>query len=327
MNAENLKWIFVGGMIRSGSTLQYQILSTLVTEKLGGSSLGFVEAGEIDAFLAAREADPTTRFPCVIKSHVCTVGIRERLAGDSALAFYTHRDIRDVVVSGSRNFDVPVDDFISGRFIDEAVCEGFLWAANPAVAVSDFQGLVGDPCAWIAEMLEILGIPDDSGEAAARLAGEFSLERQRARLKSAEFREAGDFSVDPSTLLHRNHIDRAAIGGWRECLAPAQVREIETRAADWMLARACRFESLSEAPRPDEIVRSLRVRMARYLQEADLELTERRRLLQEQAAEMEMLRTSIESERARVRRYERLAQPLLAIVNRFRSARRKVSPP
>jgi hypothetical protein len=284
MIPEHARWIFVGGMIRSGSTLQFQIVKHLVEGDLGGSSLGFQEASEIDARLAAAESDQGTRFPCVVKSHVCTAGIRERLEQGSAAAFYTYRDIRDIVVSGSRNFRIPVDEFISGRLLDQAIGESYLWTSNPAVSSAAFEFLMGDMAAWIRGMMECLGIAPDEPRV-AELVAAYSIDRQRERMKAASHTDMQGFSVDPETLLHRDHIDRAAVGGWREVLDADQVARIETIAGDWMSDHGYAFVSPESSRTAVERARGIRARTARHFQECDRILLERENLLKHLSAE------------------------------------------
>ena len=286
MNAAGWKWVFVGGMIRSGSTLQYQIARELVETRLGGEAMGFLESDCLDAKLAEREAEAGARFPCVVKSHVCTAGIRERLDRGEAIAFYTYRDPRDVVISGSRNFGIPLDEFISGRLLDQAVGEGYLWTSCRGVSASSFEALTADPEGWIRGMMRFLGVEEDTEQGAARLAAEYSLEQQKARIERAQHTDLGGFSVDPDSLLHRNHIDRAAVGGWRGQLDADQVREIERRAGDWMADYGYLGESGGgDGVLPTEREREFRRRSARYLQESDHILRERENLVKRLSSE------------------------------------------
>ncbi len=313
MMRSELQWVFVGGLIRSGSTLQYQILKALVEGELGGSSLGFVEAWELDDVLAKAEGDPSTRFPCVIKSHVCTAGIRERLGRGSAIAFYTYRDIRDVVLSGSRNFGVPLPEYIAGRAIDDALGESALWSSCPGVFTSSFEQLTEAKIAWIREMMDALGLPTAKEFRAEELAAEFSIERQRERIRSADFKDLGGFEVDPQTLLHRRHIGEAAVGGWRRELSPAEVREIELRAGDWLIDHGYPLDTIAgEFPYRDAL-RSLRERFARHVQEMDLILLERERLLRAQARENEVLRAAALDAQARKERLRQGLAPVLRL--------------
>lgn len=284
MIPETAKWIFVGGMIRSGSTLQYQIVKHLVEGDLGGTALGFLEASEIDVRLAEVESGPEPRFPCVVKSHVCTAGIRERLRNGTAAALYTYRDIRDIVVSGSRNFRIPVDEFISGRLLDQAIGESYLWTSCPAVSSASFEFLMGDMAAWIRGMMAFLGIAVDE-QRVGELVAAYSIARQRERMKNATHTDMQGFSVDPETLLHRDHIDRAAIGGWREVLSGKQVAAIERIAGDWMADQAYAFVSPESAGTAAVRARETRARTARHFQDSDRILLERETLLKHLSAE------------------------------------------
>jgi hypothetical protein len=301
MNPEAQKWIFVGGMIRSGSTLQYQIAKSLVEERLGGTAIGFIEASEIDVRLGELESSPGTRFPCVVKSHVCTPGIRSRLERGDAVAFYTYRDIRDIVVSGSRNFKIPLDEFISGRLLDQAIGESYLWTSCPGVSSASFEFLMGNMVSWVGGMMEFLGI--DAEERQVReLAEAHSIERQKERMKTASHVAMGGFLVDPGTLLHRDHIDRGAIGGWRGVLDAERIAAIEKIAGDWMADHGYDFSSAESLATPQERARGIRCRAARQFQECDRILLDRETLLRELSAEAGSLAARLSAAEEALRR-------------------------
>lgn len=331
MNRSDLRWVFVGGMIRSASTLQYQIARALVVENLGGSDLGYREAHEIDAFLDATDAaeeGTAPPAPRVVKSHACTPGIRRRLACGEALGFYTYRDIRDVVVSGSRNFRVPIDEFISGPLIDQAIGEYRLWTSCSRVSVGDFEGIVADPAGWAGEMAAFLGIGrDEAAQRGKELAERFSLDRQRERLQNATFVAKSGYSVDPDSLLHHNHIDRAASGIWRESLDEAQLREIELRSRDWLV-------EAGYAPVHDEdelpmaaILAGLHARTASYLQDSNRILFERAELLERVSNELELFRSEVEELRAELGKPQPLGRWLGLHIDQFRIRSPRLSRP
>lgn len=325
MNPASWKWVFVGGMIRSGSTVQYQIAKRLVEENLGGTAVGFLDVAEIDQRLDVLEAEPSTRFPCVVKSHVCTPGIASRIGRGDAIAFYTYRDIRDVVVSGCRNFGISLESFLSGRLIDQTIGEGYLWTSSPTVHASSFESLMADMPSWIAGMAERMGIADLPRERFEEIAAAHSLERQRERIGKADHVDLHGYSVDPETLLHKNHIGEAAVGGWREKLAPAQVRKIEEMAGDWMADHGYSPAEAGAAEKPTERERNLRRRTASYFQESDVILQEREALLKKLSQESSDLSSRLgEAEQALVDLRSRLRSPSAILAMIYRAIVRKL---
>src|SRR5512138_2281267 len=88
-------WIFCGGMIRAGSTLQYQIASELI-ERLGlGRRTGYLPPAEHAWVLGARPVAGLSTF----KTHELTEQVARQCRQSDAVALYIYRDLRDVVSS------------------------------------------------------------------------------------------------------------------------------------------------------------------------------------------------------------------------------------
>ncbi len=233
-------WIFIGGMIRSGSTLEYDIAIELAVKYLGGITLGYQEVAELDSLLRKDgELIPAPEVPTVVKTHVCTPDIQSILKGDSgAKAFYTYRDLRDVTVSAKRQFKLSFEDIRRKKWIESSIVDYFLWTGCSGVEVTSYVDLIGDRERAVSKIAEHLGI-EISGDEVSRIAEKFSPEQQRLRQPDEEA-EGKDGSLE----LHPGHVGKGAVGAWKKDLPEEEVKELEQRFGGWMKERG--FE-LSDA--------------------------------------------------------------------------------
>ena len=234
-------WVFCGGMFRSGSTLQYQLVSE-ITERAGrGVRVPWVMPEEFLALAESyeRRAEFSARLH-VFKTHVCKHAMRERLRDGNALAVRVHRDLRDIAVSGARKAGRdPTPEYCRELAEGCMACEDG-WSERTGVRSWSYEALIGDTTAVCTQMAHHLDVRLDAGAAEA-LAAEFSPTRQQARIESA-LRDGGmvtavegyDTVHMDRELLHPNHIVDGRIGIWKESLPTASIRVIEAVAGDWL---------------------------------------------------------------------------------------------
>src|SRR5271156_1399475 len=90
------------GMIRSGSTVQYQVVAELVERNSLGRRAGFVdEQNVVDVLADVRAIHGMT----VVKAHQLIPQLRTALQEGTARLFYTFRDLRAVAVSAMRKWE------------------------------------------------------------------------------------------------------------------------------------------------------------------------------------------------------------------------------
>lgn len=244
---ETAMWVFACGMFRSGSTLQFQLVSEMVEAAGLGRRMPWADPEDFGTLAAAHEKAHGDDALLVFKTHVCKHPMRERLAAGRALAVGTHRDLRDVAVSGARKAGVePTADYC--RDLAEgcmACAEGWHRDHVAAARILElaYDDLVRRPAACCLRMATHLHVPL-TPEQADDLARRFAPDRQRARIDEAVRegamqppRPGGRLRHMPRELLHPDHIDDGATGKWRGVLDDDALRAIESVAGGWLLER------------------------------------------------------------------------------------------
>ena len=230
--------VVIGGMIRSGSTLQYQVAVDLVERFLDGEGIGFFEGEDLEKAVAGLDAGANK--VTVLKTHVCSTYIWHYLIEHSdAKVFYSYRDLRDVAVSACRQFDKRIEHLFEDGWLKRSVTDYFLWKSLPITAMSKYEEFVNDLAGLVESMAGHLGI-SVSHEEVVEIAERFSRERQKKRMKNA----------DESSLLHKEHIGSGA--SWQDVLAPEEVQLIEKQFGGWLLLKG--YSLSEEVEQPTKIV-------------------------------------------------------------------------
>lgn len=233
------RWIFCGGMWRSGSTVQYQIAARLVEAHGVGRRLSYTPAASF-ADLAKNEESGEPGV-LVLKSHVCAPAMRDRLEAGVGSVLACHRDPRDLVVSqADKEGTAPAADW-AVRTAMTAIEQYGSWRGPWPVYETTYESLRTDLFAEVVRTARAIGLPADDG-LAAEIAGALAPDAQRARLDAIAERdgwaEAGTSRVrfDPVELLNERHLGDGATGKWRDRLPVASALAIERAAGDWMRA-------------------------------------------------------------------------------------------
>ena len=222
------RWIFCGGMARSGSTLQFQIASELVERTGAGRRAGWYAAGN---FARASRDHAASEGLLVFKAHRLTPAIVAEVRENGGRALCTHRDIRDVTASwmsmNDRSFAVVWQEGLLQRWterFDE-------WAILPGTYVTHYSLLRDDLVGEVKRVAQFLEL-STTHALLQDIAEDLSLERQVARIASQKL--APDERMNPHTLLHDKHITHAGDGGYSRKLRPFEVDLVELQCADWM---------------------------------------------------------------------------------------------
>ena len=220
------------GMIRSASTLQYQVVAELVERNGIGGRAGFADQQSVSAVL-----HDAGRIPglAIIKVHEVLPELDRLIQQGRAHLFYTFRDLRAVALSIMRKWNVPFAHVIARKgWLETAVQSSVRWFAVPEVCVSRYEDMVLALPGEIAKWASALGLNISSGQA-EELAGEFSIARQKERVETIRIEkpsDAGDY-IDAKSLLHHDHILDGSFDSWKTELEQWQIRQIEHRFAEW----------------------------------------------------------------------------------------------
>lgn len=231
------------GMIRSGSTLLYNVVRSAVEFTGLGGGVGFWDARRLARRPTRVNAWVRHARWNVIKMHDVYEPILQ-LAGDAAVRIcYVHRDLRAVAASAKRMWGY--DDAALLKALDHAVSVHQRLRELPILEFR-YSELAHNLDAAVDRVAAGLGL-SLSEELRRRVVVECSVPAavQRAarlprlwfRLKGAVGRRFGLplYDHDPITLLHPDHVTGAGRdGAWRDLLGPELVAMIERRYGDWL---------------------------------------------------------------------------------------------
>ncbi len=242
--------VICNGMVRSGSTAQYNIARLLVEHAgigIGQAALADVyPTGLPDAGALARDSRHFA-FKIHDLHEFSDPAYVLRLAAEGRLKLlYIHRDMRDVYLSLKRMWQKPLHELLD--MLDSAV-KNWRWVAQHAdetwVLVQRYDDLMDDMVAATSDIAHHLGVEATAAEM-GRVAASCSVSSAEAKtraLKRAVAREAmalratgqthdpGAIFWDNHTLLHHNHISRTKgrSGIWREELTDEEVDSVMDR--------------------------------------------------------------------------------------------------
>ncbi len=184
------KLIFCCGMIRSGSTVLYQMAAGIVEMRGIGQRCGYYEP-------PAEPEPPSWGWSVYKVPWLCER--EQRAIRNGAIALYSHRDIEESLTSAYRAFGVPEGN----RWLWRALCEGaereMRAFDSPAVNRIPFSSIRESLGAVIAEVAAIIPGRTLAAEEIGGLIAELSLDRQRSRPKVAPY--------DPHTLICPQHFN------------------------------------------------------------------------------------------------------------------------
>ena len=170
--------IFCCGLMRSGSTLQYQLTQALV-EKLGrGKGCGWLPSIENreDLFLRATETDKDTYY--VVKIHGYSSYFADLIRADKARAIYVYRDIRDVVTSFMSWRKTSFESVIREKWIEKIVKDSSRWESVENIHISRYEVLMKDVENEVLRIANNIGLSIDR-ELAKEIANECSIDRKK----------------------------------------------------------------------------------------------------------------------------------------------------
>jgi hypothetical protein len=231
---DRLEWIFCAGMIRSGSTLQYQLASEIVERSNMGCRARYAPEAEFPALAASASGQLR-----VFKAHVCTPALEEMANSGRAAVVYSYRDIRDVALSAMRKFSFDsLSQLLAAGWLQQAIVDYHKWTSMPALHVGRYEDFVSDVPKEARLINEFLASPLGESEATA-IGREFSFERQLERTRTVrhptdETELADRSNFDEIHLLHHNHLDDGEVGKWRHGFSPAEQQDLHSMFAPWL---------------------------------------------------------------------------------------------
>lgn len=245
-------------MIRSGSTLQYNLVRCLVESMGLGEGEGFFVTNELSNSKLIRWANDERYH--IIKMHEIHPKVAEMAAAGSVRILYIVRDIRDVAVSAKQKFAYE-DEASLFETLDLTIAAYYKIKGLPGVLWQKYEDVVKHiPAATNAQAAFLALEPTE--EIVSAVARECSLDNviqftgaiektlgfkmksllyRRSRLSNrliALLEKLGSaiYLHDRRTVLHPNHIseNRGRSGLWKTNLTEDELGEIQKRYWAWL---------------------------------------------------------------------------------------------
>ncbi len=202
------------GMTRSGSTWVYNAVRMLL-EKAGCPDLAAGWIAEKEKLLTHRNA--------VVKTHAFDDG----LAGGADVVLVSHRDLRDVVASLHRMFQMEVSvTTVRGAYLNYVK-----WAEIAAYDLH-YEHLLTNKLSELRAIAAVLKLSPPTLE---NLPYETILREIDRQAYTAE--RATELGHDAVNLLHHGHITDGRHRSWENCVPGEIVASIEEEFRDWMVAK------------------------------------------------------------------------------------------
>lgn len=238
-----MTWVLCAGMIRSGSTLQFQLASTIVESMGQGGRMKYVPESEFETTQKRHAKDTGLK---VFKAHVCTLTLSRIAQTGGSKVIYCYRDIRDVAVSSMRKFGMSFDALVNAGWLDQAITDYHAWTNMPNVLVSRYEEMICDLKKEASRITDFLGL-NVNPDALSSLAEQYDITSQKQRIHALKQRCGqdildSDIVFDEVELLHHNHIYKGEVDGWRYLLSPLQQHFLAERYSSWLLSRGYDIE-------------------------------------------------------------------------------------
>ena len=238
--------VICNGMMRSGSTIQYNLARTLVARLDRGAGEGYLAEDEFSALEARLDGWANDEVLHVVKMHAIHPRAAEMSAGGRARICYVYRDIRDVAASAKRIWGYRGPKLLQS--LEKAIESYDQLSAIPNVLFQRYEELVGDLPRAAVELAQFLGL-EAPRNVVGSVADECSIEHAKAisgGMKSASsplwkrlaqrLRLTQAKVYHPDTLLHPDHISNTngSSGIWRQLLDREEREAIAGRYTEWL---------------------------------------------------------------------------------------------
>lgn len=232
--------ILCNGMVRSGSTLQYNLVKCILN-----ASNDCIDIGFVDGLPELIEKIEFNKGKVLIGKAHSFYDVDDRLSVDGIKRFYIFRDLRDVAASLRKKLNLDKDQLFEA--LDEAVNQYYIFKNQNDTLVQKYENLFLDMKKGISEISEFLGIDliesdvfniqemneVKSVEEEIRKVNQKPMNIVRIFLHDIGLKR---FQVYNDNLIHHNHISntKGNNGDWREVLSKDEVKNIIVRYSAYL---------------------------------------------------------------------------------------------
>ena len=220
-------------MIRSGSTLQYQITKAIVEETNNGKALGWVDGENINEIIT-NNIDKT--YIKIVKSHSY---LPQFDMLKNVRYVYSYRDIRDVAVSQMNKYKKKYKDLNITGLVLNLIETNRSWIKMENILISRYEIFRNNIYEETNKIAAFLGI-NISEELTLQISNDLTIEKQIEKIKKLKNNKHSDVfkyqhnTVDRRTLLHDNHIHKGQINAYKEQLSFFEIAHIEFIGYQWL---------------------------------------------------------------------------------------------
>lgn len=248
---------FCCGMIRSGSTWQYNIVKSILERRGIATPFGY---GFIPNEITLDEMIKAGGN-YFVKIHESYSPALEETKKGNAKAIYIHRDLRDVAASLMVRHQRNLSWIIENNHLVKAQENYRRWISVPGILIQNYEKVMSDMPTAIAEIAKYLDIELLPGEL-NELAVKYSLEKQKEVINSIEgssgtsklirklrrrvgnvltssigkqktkkiagyFGKVGIGKMDSDTLLLSEHINTGETGSFKKVMSKKEIEKVE----------------------------------------------------------------------------------------------------
>ena len=232
--------IISNGMMRSGSTLQYNIAAMVMEARGPLHRAGFIGDFAKPATLAKLMQLKRAKRWTIIKTHEAP--LPRDFYDESVRVLFSYRDVRDIAASIRKKWDYPFDIILSQ--IDEMIEIERTFAEIGGILVQSYELLYHDIPAATRQIAAYLGVTLVDAEV-NKIEGALSVDTlmdvagKNRMLFSQLISWITRRFYDKKTLLHNDHISAAGgrDGDWTNQLSDDEIARLEVRYSSWLTAR------------------------------------------------------------------------------------------
>ena len=215
--------IVVCGIPRSGSTLLFNILREMIRIDLDKLDGYFETDKEYEQLLKSEKSY------YIKKTHNLSWILLNRIKRKESTGFFTHRDIRDIVVSMmQKGWIKDFNKFI--RFqLTVIINIALIYASVKNMHIYSYDELINNKMKVIKDLQTILNINLDK-DSIFEIIKRTSIEETKKAIE----RLPKNQEYDPTSHLHKAHIKNGKIGKWNEELTDSQIKMINSVAKNYL---------------------------------------------------------------------------------------------
>ncbi|WP_339687042.1 sulfotransferase domain-containing protein [uncultured Nonlabens sp.] len=227
--------IFCSGMYRSGSTLQYQIVSEIIeSENLGKR----VEWLEIDSIMENIEAWSNDDSYWVVKCHEINEALMDYILRNQSRfrIIYIYRDLRDVFLSHMIKNDLNFKVLFESAFLDECLELYNKWTSFSNIYISRYEDVINNMEKEICEINNYLKL-SLTDSFILETAEKYSFHNQQKRIndiRRGKLQVHKGLKFDSKNLLHHNHLNKGEVGGWTNAFNDEQNEKLKIKLEPWL---------------------------------------------------------------------------------------------